>query len=63
MASRERQGQRQSCFVRVGSLSAKLQHRALQRSLAELQRARHSAQRVLAQLHRIFELVRTRWGL
>ncbi|XP_071655645.1 perilipin-3-like isoform X1 [Patagioenas fasciata] len=57
VASRERQRRRQSCFVRVGSLSAKLQQRALQRSLAELQRARHSAQRVLAQLHRIFELI------
>ncbi|XP_065514897.1 perilipin-3-like isoform X2 [Lathamus discolor] len=47
----------QSCFVRVGSLSAKLRHRALRRSLGELQRARHRAQHVLAQLHRAFELI------
>ncbi|XP_069734250.1 perilipin-3-like [Phaenicophaeus curvirostris] len=46
-----------SYFVRVGSLSAKLRHRALRRSLGELQRARHSAQQLLAQLHRIFELI------
>ncbi|NXD73275.1 PLIN3 protein, partial [Eolophus roseicapillus] len=47
----------QSYFVRVGSLSAKLRHRVLRRSLEELQRARHSAQHVLAQLHRAFELI------
>ncbi|XP_061322956.1 perilipin-3-like isoform X2 [Pezoporus flaviventris] len=47
----------QSYFVRVGSLSAKLRHRALRRSLGELQRARHRAQHVLAQLHRTFELI------
>ncbi|NXT89001.1 PLIN3 protein, partial [Anhinga rufa] len=57
VASPERQRRRQSYFVRVGLLSAKLRHRALRCSLAELQRARHSAQRVLAQLHRIFELI------
>ncbi|XP_030365539.1 perilipin-3-like isoform X3 [Strigops habroptila] len=47
----------QSYFVRVGSLSAKLRHRALRRSLEELQRVRHSAQHVLAQLHRAIELI------
>ncbi|NXN23293.1 PLIN3 protein, partial [Nycticryphes semicollaris] len=57
VASAERQRRWQSYFVRVGSLSAKLRHRALRRSLGELQRARHSAQQVLAQLHRIFELI------
>ncbi|XP_075579983.1 perilipin-3-like [Pelecanus crispus] len=57
VASPERQRRRQSYFVRVGSLSAKLRHRALQCSLGELRRARHSAQHVLAQLHRIFELI------
>ncbi|NXY80617.1 PLIN3 protein, partial [Glareola pratincola] len=57
VASPERQRRWQSYFVRVGSLSAKLRHRALRRSLGELQRARHSAQQVLAQLHRIFELI------
>ncbi|KAM9254673.1 uncharacterized protein FYN16_012592 [Cariama cristata] len=53
----ERQRRWQSYFVRVGSLSAKLRHRALRRSLGELQRARHSAQQVLAQLRRIIELI------
>ncbi|NXJ02046.1 PLIN3 protein, partial [Psophia crepitans] len=61
VASPELQRRRQSCFVRVGSLSAKLRHRALRRSLGELQRARHSAQWVLAQLHRIFELIEQGW--
>ncbi|KAM6041920.1 perilipin-3-like isoform 2-T2 [Chlamydotis macqueenii] len=57
VASPERQRRRQSYFVRVGSLSAKLRHQALRYSLGELRRARHSAQRVLAQLHRVFELI------
>uniref|UniRef100_A0A8B9ICB6 Perilipin n=1 Tax=Anser brachyrhynchus TaxID=132585 RepID=A0A8B9ICB6_9AVES len=56
-ASLEQQRRRQSCFVRVGSLSAKLRHRALRRSLGELQRARHSAQHALAQLHRVIKLI------
>ncbi|XP_033926708.1 perilipin-3-like isoform X3 [Melopsittacus undulatus] len=47
----------QSYFIRVGSLSAKLRHRALRRSLGELQRAQHRARHVLAQLHRAFELI------
>uniref|UniRef100_A0A8V5GYZ7 Perilipin n=1 Tax=Melopsittacus undulatus TaxID=13146 RepID=A0A8V5GYZ7_MELUD len=50
----------QSYFIRVGSLSAKLRHRALRRSLGELQRAQHRARHVLAQLHRAFELVEAR---
>lgn len=45
-------------MVRVGSLSAKLKHRALRRSLGELQWAQHSAQQALSSLHRIIELVR-----
>uniref|UniRef100_A0A8B9T8J4 Perilipin n=1 Tax=Anas platyrhynchos TaxID=8839 RepID=A0A8B9T8J4_ANAPL len=56
-ASLEQQRRWQSCFVRVGSLSAKLRHRALHRSLGELQRARHSAQHALTQLHRVIELI------
>ncbi|XP_051666465.1 perilipin-3-like isoform X7 [Manacus candei] len=47
----------QSCFVRVGSLSAELRHRALRRSLGELRRARHSAQHLLAQLHHLIHLI------
>ncbi|NWR41099.1 PLIN3 protein, partial [Regulus satrapa] len=47
----------QSYFVRVGSLSARLPHRALRRSLGDLQRARLRAQRLLAQLHHIIRLI------
>ncbi|KAM6107175.1 perilipin-3-like [Pterocles gutturalis] len=57
VASAGRLRRRQSCFVRVGSLSARLRRGALQLSLAELRRARHSAQHALAQLHRVFELI------
>ncbi|NXB65618.1 PLIN3 protein, partial [Struthidea cinerea] len=53
----ERQQRWQSYFVRVGSLSAKLPHRALRRSLGDLQRARHRAQRLLAQLHHLIRLI------
>ncbi|NXN07271.1 PLIN3 protein, partial [Indicator maculatus] len=53
----ERPRRWQSCFVRVGSLSAKLRHRALRRPLGELQRARRSAQQVLAQLHQVIKLI------
>ncbi|XP_063214461.1 uncharacterized protein LOC134526473 [Chroicocephalus ridibundus] len=61
VASPEWQRRWQSYFVRVGSLSAKLRHRALRRSLGELQRARHSALQVLAKLHHIFELIEQGW--
>ncbi|NXC06048.1 PLIN3 protein, partial [Orthonyx spaldingii] len=47
----------QSYFVRVGSLSAQLPRRALRRSLGDLQRARHRAQRLLAQLHLLIRLI------
>uniref|UniRef100_A0A8B9UXZ9 Perilipin n=1 Tax=Anas zonorhyncha TaxID=75864 RepID=A0A8B9UXZ9_9AVES len=53
----EQQKQQQSYFVRLGSLSAKLRHRALQHSLGKLQSARHSSQDVLAQLQRTLDLV------
>ncbi|NXS08757.1 PLIN3 protein, partial [Neodrepanis coruscans] len=53
----EQQRQQQSYFVRLGSLSTKLQHRAFQHSLGKLQRARHSSQDLLAQLQRALDLV------
>ncbi|NXK89506.1 PLIN3 protein, partial [Formicarius rufipectus] len=53
----EQQKQQQSYFVRLGSLSTKLQHRALQHSLAKLQSARHSSQDLLGQLQRALDLV------
>ncbi|NXA07135.1 PLIN3 protein, partial [Sapayoa aenigma] len=53
----EQQRQQQSYFVRLGSLSTKLRHRALQHSLGKLQSARHSSQDLLAQLQRTLDLV------
>ncbi|NWX35058.1 PLIN3 protein, partial [Notiomystis cincta] len=53
----EQQRQQQSYFVRLGSLSSKLQHRALQHSLGKLQSARQSSQDLLAQLQRTLDLV------
>ncbi|NWZ87393.1 PLIN3 protein, partial [Poecile atricapillus] len=57
VAAQEQQRRWQSYFVGVGSLSARLPHRALRRSLGELQRARLRAQRLLAQLHHIIWLI------
>ncbi|NXY11659.1 PLIN3 protein, partial [Pteruthius melanotis] len=57
VATPEQQRRWQSYFVHVGSLSAKLPHRALRRSLGDLQRARHRAQRLLAQLHHLIRLI------
>ncbi|NXI84101.1 PLIN3 protein, partial [Rhipidura dahli] len=57
VAPLERQRRWQSYFVRVGSLSSRLPHRALRRSLGDLQRARHRAQRLLAQLHHLIRLI------
>ncbi|NWH41050.1 PLIN3 protein, partial [Chloropsis hardwickii] len=53
----EQQRQQQSYFVRLGSLSSKVQHRALQHSLGKLQSARQSSQDLLAQLQRTLDLV------
>ncbi|XP_009076349.1 PREDICTED: perilipin-3-like, partial [Acanthisitta chloris] len=57
VATPPRLGRRQSYFVRVGTLSAKLRDRTLRRSLGKLQRARHSAQHLLTQLHQIIQLI------
>ncbi|NXO96993.1 PLIN3 protein, partial [Certhia brachydactyla] len=53
----EQQKQQQSYFVRLGSLSTKLRHRALQHSLGKLQCARQSSQDLLAQLQGTLDLV------
>ncbi|NWR38081.1 PLIN3 protein, partial [Tachuris rubrigastra] len=53
----EQQKQQQSYFVRLGSLSSKVQHRALQHSLGKLQSARHSSQDLLAQLQSTLDVV------
>uniref|UniRef100_A0A8C3V7P2 Perilipin n=1 Tax=Catharus ustulatus TaxID=91951 RepID=A0A8C3V7P2_CATUS len=57
VAVQEQQRRWQSYFVRVGSLTARLPHRALRRSLGDLQRARLRAQRLLAQLHHVIRLI------
>uniref|UniRef100_K7FWZ4 Perilipin n=1 Tax=Pelodiscus sinensis TaxID=13735 RepID=K7FWZ4_PELSI len=53
----EQQKQQQSYFVRLGSLSTKLRHRAYQHSLGKLRDARQSTQEALSQLHQTIELI------
>ncbi|NXT71197.1 PLIN3 protein, partial [Chaetops frenatus] len=53
----EQQRPQQSYFVRLGSLSSKLRHRALQHSLGKLQSARQRSQDLLAQLQGTLDLV------
>ncbi|KAM9112213.1 perilipin-3-like [Pangshura tecta] len=57
MASVEQQKQQQNYFVRLGSLSTKLRHRAYQHSLGKLRHARQSTQEALSQLHQTIELI------
>ncbi|XP_043358423.1 perilipin-3-like isoform X1 [Dermochelys coriacea] len=57
MASVEQQKQQQSYFVRLGSLSTKLRHRAYQHSLGKLRNAQQSTQEALSQLHQTIELI------
>ncbi|KYO30146.1 perilipin-3-like [Alligator mississippiensis] len=57
VASVEQQKQQQSYFVRLGSLSSKLRHRAYQQSLGKLRRIRQSTQEGLGKLHHTIELM------
>uniref|UniRef100_A0A452GRP7 Perilipin n=1 Tax=Gopherus agassizii TaxID=38772 RepID=A0A452GRP7_9SAUR len=57
MASVEQQKQQQSYFVRLGSLSSKLRHRAYQHALGKLRHAQQSTQEALSQLHQTIELI------
>ncbi|XP_074834473.1 perilipin-3-like isoform X2 [Carettochelys insculpta] len=57
MASVEQQRQQQSYFVRLGSLSTKLRHRAYQHSLGKLRSARQNTHEALSQLHQTIELI------
>uniref|UniRef100_A0A8C4Y0E4 Perilipin n=1 Tax=Gopherus evgoodei TaxID=1825980 RepID=A0A8C4Y0E4_9SAUR len=57
MASVEQQKQQQSYFVRLGSMSSKLRHRAYQHALGKLRHARQSTQEALSQLHQTIELI------
>ncbi|MGH0181082.1 UNVERIFIED_CONTAM: hypothetical protein FKN15_005752 [Acipenser sinensis] len=50
-------GSQQSYFVRLGSLSSRVQSRALQHSLGKVQRARQSTVEALGELHTTIDLI------
>ncbi|XP_038633254.1 perilipin-3-like [Scyliorhinus canicula] len=49
--------QQQSYYVRLGSLSSKIRHRAYQHSISKMQKARQSSQDIMAQLHNTMDLI------
>lgn len=57
MATVEQQKEQQSYFVRLGSLSSKLRHRAYQHSMGKLKTAKQGTQDALTQLHQTIELI------
>ncbi|KFV93575.1 Perilipin-3, partial [Eurypyga helias] len=57
VASVEEQKQQQSYFVRLGSLSHKVRHRAYQQSLSKLQRVKQSTQDTLSRLQLAIKLI------
>ncbi|KAJ7308345.1 hypothetical protein JRQ81_008882 [Phrynocephalus forsythii] len=57
VATVEQQKEQRSYFVRLGSLSAKVRHRAYQYSLAKVKEAKQGTQEALAQLHQTIELI------
>ncbi|CAN8201337.1 unnamed protein product [Coccothraustes coccothraustes] len=57
MASVEEQKRQRSYFVRLGSLSGRLRHRAYQHSLAKLQGLRHRTQDTLSRLQLAIKLI------
>ncbi|KAJ6654490.1 hypothetical protein lerEdw1_006911 [Lerista edwardsae] len=57
MATVEQQKEQRSYFVRLGSLSSKLHHRAYQHSLGKLRTAKQGTQDALTQLHQAIELI------
>ncbi|NXQ59032.1 PLIN3 protein, partial [Anthoscopus minutus] len=59
MASVEEQKRQRSYFVRLGSLSGRLRHRAYQHSLAKLQGFRHRTQDTLSQLQLAIKLIQS----
>ncbi|XP_041061102.1 perilipin-3-like isoform X2 [Carcharodon carcharias] len=48
--------QEQSYYVRLGSLSSKIRHRAYQHSISKMQKARKNSQDTMAQLHNTMDL-------
>ncbi|XP_014115735.1 PREDICTED: perilipin-3 [Pseudopodoces humilis] len=59
MASVEEQKRQRSYFVRLGSLSGRLRHRAYQLSLAKLQGFRHRTQDTLSRLQLAIKLIQS----
>ncbi|NXY19805.1 PLIN3 protein, partial [Atrichornis clamosus] len=59
VASVEEQKQQRSYFVRLGSLSGRVRHRAYQHSLGKLQGIRHSTQDTLSRLQLAIKLIET----
>ncbi|KFP25175.1 Perilipin-3, partial [Colius striatus] len=57
LASVEEQKRQQSYFVRLGSLSTKVRHRAYQHSLSKLQHVRQSTQDTLSRLQLAIKLI------
>ncbi|XP_030074058.1 perilipin-3 isoform X2 [Microcaecilia unicolor] len=56
-ASLQQQKSEQSYFVRLGSLSSKVRHRAYQHSLGKVRHARQTTQEALSQLHQTIDLI------
>lgn len=46
-----------SYYVRLGSLSSKVRHRAYQHSTAKMQKVRQSSQEIISQLHNTMDLI------
>ena len=57
VATVEQQKEQRSYFVRLGSLSDKVRHRAYQYSLAKVKDAKQGTQEALAQLHQTIDLI------
>ncbi|XP_068135058.1 LOW QUALITY PROTEIN: perilipin-3-like [Hyperolius riggenbachi] len=59
VAPLQQQREQQSYYVRLGSLSSRLRHRAYQHSLGKVRNAHTSTVEVLGQLHQTFDLMET----
>lgn len=57
VAPLQEQRKQQSYFVRLGSLSTRLRHRAYQHSLGKVRSARNNTQELLTQLHQTIDLM------
>ncbi|XP_012810363.1 perilipin-3 isoform X3 [Xenopus tropicalis] len=57
VAPLQEQRKQQSYFVRLGSLSTRLRHRAYQHSLGKVRSARNNTQELLTQLHQTIDLL------